>query len=217
MKAVLTGDLIDSTHYELGLLSTILDTLKEELQYLEEVYGCRGWMERGDSLQVLTSEPGRAFQFALLLKAAVNKIGGDEGRKSGRPEADIRLFIGLGEVDMERASLAESAGEAFQLSGRGLDELKRKRINFGIQGPDAGFNAEMDVSCHLLDAVMKKWSIASAEVVYWRFRGLQRQQQIADRLGVLQSSVQRRMEVLGWSAVEAFADRYQLLVQNMQR
>ena len=129
MVAVLTADLIDSSHYEEELLNEVLDTLKSEFKDISNGYGnseVRFKIYRGDSFQGVINSPEEALKLAVLIKAAVNRIHVKKTRKSKNYSkiADLKISIGVGMQELEREEISESNGQAFQFSGRTLDAMK---------------------------------------------------------------------------------------------
>ena len=129
MVAILTADLIDSSLYEEEVLNKVLDTLKEEFEEIQRKYrkgAVRLEIYRGDSFQGIIKSPEEALKIALQIKAAINRIHLLKTRKSRAYSkiADFKIAIGMGSMDLERTAITESNGQAFQFSGRTLDEMK---------------------------------------------------------------------------------------------
>ena len=156
MWAVLTGDLVRSS----ALSSDELDAAREALRTAAGELERAPWAPsplmagevaffRGDSWQLALPQPRWALRCALYLRASVLVDG----------RADSRIAIGLGsvkEVAEERVSL--STGEAFERSGRGLDEMgPRFRMTLSAPegtGPGAPW---LRLVVHLCDSVVAQW------------------------------------------------------------
>lgn len=212
MVAVLTADLIDSSLYKEEILEEVLDTLKKEFKYITSAYGekeVRLTIFRGDSFQGVIKAPEEALQIALQVKAAVNSIHLQKTKKNKAYSkvADFRLAIGIGTQDLEREAIEESNGQAFQFSGRTLDDMKKDNRKTGIQTPFEDIDKEFNTSFLLLDTITDKWSTASAEVVYYLLKGL-KEREVAAEINISQSAVNQRKKAAGWEAVSLLINRY---------
>lgn len=217
MVAVLTADLVDSSQYEDEVLEKTLNSLKKEFKQIENDYGddnVRFNIFRGDSFQGVLKKPEEALQVALQIKAAVNSIHLKETQKHKAYSkiADFKMAIGIGTQDLERKAIAESNGQAYQFSGRTLDEMKAESRKTRLKTSDDNVDDEMNTSFLLLDTIIDKWSIASAEVVYYLLRGL-KEREVAKILDISQSAVNQRKKAAGWDAVSGLLNRYREVVK----
>lgn len=212
MIAVITADLIQSSAYEEELLAKVIEALKAEFKDIEkdsQLVDNNFRIYRGDSFQGVISRPGSSLQVALQLKAAVNRIHlkeTDAGRATSK-ESDLRLAIGIGQSGYEGEEVTESNGEAFQLSGKTLDEMKNDLRKTRLKTPNEEINAEFEASLFLLDMLIDKWSIASAEVVYFLLKE-KKEAEIAEILGISQSAVNQRKKAAGWEAISVLLKRF---------
>jgi hypothetical protein len=106
---------------------------------------------------LLLGRPQWALRTAVFLRASVLAQG----------KADSRVSIGVGPVEnVSTSRVSLSTGEAFYLSGQGLDDLTRNaRMTIQIPrstGPLAGW---LPVVAQLCDAIIDRWSSRQAEVV----------------------------------------------------
>ena len=168
---------------------------------------------RGDSFQGVIHDPSRSLLAALQFKTAINKLHIKESdtNKAYRKEADLRMAIGVGTYDFKRASILESNGEAFQFSGRTLDEMKKENRKLKLKTPIENINEEFNTSLFLFDTLADKWSTASAEVVYFLLKGY-KETEVAGELDISQSAVNQRKKAAGWDAIESLLDRYQKVI-----
>lgn len=208
MIAVITADLINSTAYPGELLAQVLKDLKQEFLRLEKDFNLRdpGFeISRGDSFQGMVSRPEMALAIALRLKCTV--LRNSQKKDSKTPEADLRIAIGIGSLDYKGANLAESNGQAFQFSGRTLDQMKGQGRKIRLMTPDLETNKEFEVSLFLFEEITDRWSIASAEVIYFLLKDW-KEKTIANSLEISQSAVNQRKKAAGWEAVQALLNRY---------
>ena len=88
VKAVLTGDIVNSTRLGLAKDKKLTHAL------LEIFEGDKMEFYRGDSFQAYVKDPRHALRLALLSRTAAIRLFKDEGRVI----ADIRISIGIGKV-----------------------------------------------------------------------------------------------------------------------
>ncbi len=207
MVAVLTADLINSTSYEKALLAEVIKVLKAEFEAIAKEQDALFTIFRGDSFQGIIKHPEEALQIALRLKAAVLKVENSAQKKSNVPVADVRIAIGIGEADYNERAITESNGEAFHFSGHTLDAMKAENKKISLKTTNENINSEFKVSLKFLDSLTDKWSIASAEVVYYLLKGM-KEQQIADLLKRSQAAINLRKKAAGWEEVQLLLHRF---------
>ncbi len=214
MKAVITGDLIDSTKYTSQELDTILDVVNQEFEHFRSTYDTDFKIFRGDSFQGIVINPTIALDLVIAIKTAVNKIPIKNKKISGLP--DFRIAIGIGTINLKRESILESNGEAFQFSGKALDTMKGDYPRLLLKTADNNLNDEFNVHFSLLDSVTSKWSMSSAEVIYYLHKGY-KEVKIAETLGINQSAVNHRKKVANWDSIALLLDRYQAVVSKYNK
>ena len=216
MVAVLTADLVESSLYEEEVLEKVLNTLKEEFTHIRDNYGednVRLKIYRGDSFQGVIKKPEEALKIALQIKAAVNRIHLKKTKKNRAYSkiADFKIAIGIGTQNIEREAISESNGQAFQFSGRTLDEMKTENQKTRLKTELEDVNAEFNTSFFLMDTITDKWSTASAEVVYYLLSGLI-EREIATEINISQSAVNQRKKAAGWEAISELLIRYRNVI-----
>jgi replicative superfamily II helicase len=219
MKAVLSADLVGFTkldprraHEVIGKLKAFIDEI--EGQQIKSNVAYNFQIKRGDSIQGQINDVSRALEIGLLFKAAVTQMALGSQIRRRHPDIDIRLAIGLGEIEEANSGLVNEAfGEAYVNSGRTLDRMKKERRLFSIKTPVAEWDRELDTQCRLLEAVLSGWNIASAELIYWLIMGYT-EIEIAKKLNISQSAVNQRKKRAGWSGIEAMNTRFKELTRN---
>ncbi|WP_298247193.1 hypothetical protein [uncultured Christiangramia sp.] len=215
MFAVITADLLNSTKYSAELLTEVLDIINAEIEGIEMKYkNSKFELYRGDSIQGVL-EPVFSFRSALRIKTAVNKLRSQEAIHSNsyRIEADLRISIGIGKIEFKRDSIMESNGEAFQFSGRTLDDMKKTGRKMTLTTGINEINNEFDNAFLLFDTITDKWSSASAEVIYYLLKEM-KETEIADALGISQSAVNQRKKAAGWDAILSLMERYEQVMKQ---
>lgn len=218
MVAVLTADLVKSSLYEDEILEKVLNTLKAEFVHLKDNYkeeDVRLKIYRGDSFQGVIKKPEEALKIALQIKAAVNRIHLKKTKKNKAYSkvADFKIAIGIGTQNIDREAISESNGQAFQFSGRTLDEMKTENRKTRLKTELEEVNAEFNTSFFLMDTITDKWSTASAEVVYYLLSGL-KEREIATEINISQSAVNQRKKAAGWEAISELLTRYRNVINT---
>lgn len=215
MIAVITADLIDSSRLLENLLERTLDVLKSEFEQIKKMYGkdkVDFKIYRGDSIQGIIKRPEDSLHLVLQLKTAINRLQQKEQvARAHATQVDFKVAIGIGSQELEREAIAESNGQAFQFSGRTLDEMKNESRRTGLTTFHEDVNEEFRTSLLLLDTITEKWSTASAEVVYYSLKGL-KEKEIAAILKISQSAVNQRKKAAGWEAVALLLERYKEVI-----
>jgi hypothetical protein len=183
MGTVITGDIVDSQSVEkpeiwLDPLKDLFSTIGESPS-VWEIY-------RGDSFQIAVPIED-SLRMALLIKSVIKKINSKK--------LDVRLAIGISYEEINAEKISEASSEAFVYSGQLLDTLKQKKIHLGIKSPWDEFDKEFNMMFKLALIVMNSWTSNSAEVAELLFRisGIT-QVEIAEKLGIAQSSVNDRIK-----------------------
>ncbi|MEA1876645.1 MAG: SatD family protein [Bacteroidota bacterium] len=182
MISIITGDIVNSQQ---------LNNPEVWLKPLKDVFNEFGlspkiWdIYRGDAFQLEISEPGKSLITAIRIKAVVKKLKG----------LDVRMAIGLGTVEYASVRITESNGEAFINSGDLFEKLKENKMNLAIKSPWSDFDKELNLYLKLLLPVMDNWTTKSAELVDLILAKPQlKQNELADFLGIVQSSVSERQK-----------------------
>ncbi len=159
--AVLTGDLVGSSswpHHELSKVRSISEKTFREFKKHWRIAQTRDLtFYRGDEWQLALFNVRFALRLALLLRARMRSISGIE--------ADTRVSIAIGQLnEFDPSGVAFSSGEAFTLSGRRLDSLKRQNLAISLPvhfGWESRWIEASVLSCgHLVD----KWTTRQAEI-----------------------------------------------------
>ena len=207
--AVLTGDFIKSSKYTIEQRQTAFQTLRESTAQIAQIHpeiqtiGIEPF--RGDAWQLLQSQPQYAFHTCFFFRAALKM----------HKLLDTRIAIGMGLVDdVPNQSLAEASGEAFHLSGKGLDTLKKNRhmvFDFSASGlftnakdVPQGIGDIINGAIFLASRMADKWSSNEARAVWGAIQG-----QTQEEIGKLwppepikQQSVRDALYRAGWDEIE---------------
>ena len=204
LAAVITGDIVNSTKLLPQQEEVLFKRLRKDIlkDYPHEIY-------RGDSFQVFIGEPQEALSLALACRGLAIQFAGTTVM-----DFDMRLSIGIGEVNLPISDLGTAKGGAFLLSGRLFDTLKDKGrrliVGCGDRKADIGFEIMSDY----LDNIFGKMTAKQAEVVVELLKGIA-QQQLAVTLDKSKSTISQLATDGGWSGIERLLGQYKELIEQI--
>lgn len=188
-SAVITGDLVKSSKLPAHQYEQTIQALEQILSNLSG-HASNFSMYRGDAFQLLLPCATTALKAALLIRLTLIAIG-----------SDCRLSIGIGEVDNQRSQVSLSTGEAFMLSGRGLEPLKEQ--HWALHLPIATA-VEWQLLLRFSDVLLQQMTARQAQVMYGYFaNGQISHQQLAE---ILQSSRANVTQLLNQANYTLFLD-----------
>ncbi len=200
---VLTGDIVKSSALSGGALDDVMTALAEVVTTIGEWPGESGVSYerfRGDGWQLLIERPAHALRACLFARAAVRRAS-DRG--------ETRIGIGIGAATAG-ATLAESSGAAFELSGRGLDNLGVHRL-WRIEG-ERGMPGEQALTQALFavcDERSRHWTGRQADIfMRLAIPDAPLMAEVAEALSIQPQTVQKHFARAGGhallEAIEAF-------------
>ncbi len=218
IKAVITGDIVHSR--DLDNLQALLQVLKETIPEIEKQLNIKINLEiyRGDSFQVLIEEPEYAPKIAVLIRAKLrSKTTLSELEDSNVPIDnlwDARISIGIGHVDNPANKVVESTGEAFELSGKQLDDMKPSQDRIRLVSTWEILNHQFEAMAKLGDAIISRWTLSSCEAAYRHLLFGETQTQIAQQLKISQPAVHKRLNIANIDAIESMINYLNLTIKK---
>jgi hypothetical protein len=202
MHAVITGDIVNSTLIQPEEEQAILQALTSILAPDKHEFF------RGDSFQAFVEDPLRALRVSLLCRTAA-KIAAPE---DAPVQADIRISIGLGDVNKPVTQLATAKGEAFILSGRALDAMDKTGGKIIISCENKLASLALTVLADYINSIFGQITHKQAEVLHQLLSGLN-QQQVAEKLNRSKSTISQHVTAGKWDELEALLEHYNKVVQ----
>jgi hypothetical protein len=152
---------------------------------------------RGDGWQLLMSDRQRCLRIGLFFRACLRAM------LAGEHELDTRMAIALGSVDFVRERVSQGDGEAYRLSGHGLEAMPRKQRLILILSED-NQPVELTVIVRLLDAIVQGWTSRQALAIQGGLQGWA-SQKIAKKWPnmISQQAITKHLAGAQWPAVEA--------------
>jgi hypothetical protein len=197
--AVLTGDLVGSTRAPPEAINTAIGRIEQIAGKLDDVASFTRF--RGDGWQLYLGKPGLALATALLISATLR----------ASEDLETRMSIGLGGAYFSSFTnilavrdLSVANGEAFIASGRGLDQMeKKRRLTLSGEGVDLLHQRLIAI----VDERVARWSIEQAEVAaillspgHWHTQAT-----VAEQLGISRQAVAARMKAADYHQINAAA------------
>ena len=199
MIAVITGDIINSRKEPadqwLALLKEVLFKYGKAPQHWE--------IFRGDSFQLLLP-PENALFAALQIKAGIKQFR----------NLDVRMAIGIGELDHRAKKISESNGSAFVRSGEGFESLKKQ--NLGIFTGNAETDEVFNLLLNLALLTMDNWSPTVATIIKTSLEHSEKSQtELTGILNRSQSSISEGLKRGGYDEVLRMEEYYRQKIGNL--
>ena len=202
MPAVLTGDIVNSTLLEPSQERELLQTLRTLLApYKAEFF-------RGDSFQAYLTKAKDALKLGLQCRTAAIALQADESTI----KSDVKISIGIGNVEQPISELGTAKGEAFILSGRAFDALQKTEGRLVISTEDKLGNTALSVVSDYINSIYKQMTTKQAEVIFELLNGLS-QQQVAEKLNRSKSTISQHVTAGKWDEIENLIEKYEQIVQ----
>ena len=151
---VLTGDIVKSQQIAVGNYDEMLYALESTLRMLVEKSKVKFDIFRGDSFQVAFPNVEDVIEGALIIRLAL---------KINTPSIHVRQSIGIGTVSSQRHNAKSSTGEAYVLSGNGLDQMKSQQLV--VNSNSHAFQSRMSLMTKLVDALVGGLTLIQSEAL----------------------------------------------------
>lgn len=202
--AVLTGDIVGSSRLSVEERRELHSQFSKNTDRLVETFGeqvmHRPEIVRGDSWQFAIADPSNALRIALFFRALIRISIPGAG-------IDSRVAIGFGGIDfLPMDEISSGDGEAYRLSGEGLESIK-KPFRMGLFFPEeerSNLTDALDVIVKFIDQRLSKWTEAQAESAAGALLGLTQQAIASDWVerDITQQAVAQHLERAGWLVIE---------------
>lgn len=211
IHGVITGDIIESSAIPITCRGLLLEYIRKTTEELNVIEPLKIEFFRGDSFQMVINNPENAMQIAILLRAGLKSFTPRECKKPW----DARISLGVGTISYYAENTVLSDGEAFQYSGRGLDEMGKRRLVVKTIWPEA--NDELHVSTAFADEVISSWSIAQSQASYQALLYNISQKDIANKLQKSAQNISKLLSAAKVNLVQMYIDRYHNLILNLSK
>lgn len=203
MVSVITGDIINSKRNSpkawLKPLKKELDTIGKSPKYWE-IY-------RGDSFQVIVSDPKNALLTAIKIKATLKSIQG----------INVRMSIGMGSRTHNAPKITESNGSAFVHSGEKFETLKKEKQNLAIKSDWPEFDEEMNLYLKLSLIAMDNWTVNAAEIVKTAMENPGKlQEELGQIVGIKQNAISNRLKRAYYGEIMEVNEMYKSKLKSLK-
>jgi hypothetical protein len=200
---VLTGDVVNSTSIPAFKAERLLKELAGELTpYVVSFY-------RGDSFQVFIEDPKKSLRTALICRALAISM-----TEPGAVRSDVRVSVGIGKVQLPVQMPDIARGEAFMLSGRGLDKIEGTEQRISIYSSHEIADIGFDIMANYIDSIFNKMTSKQAVVLLDLLKG-QNQQDVALKLDRSKSTISQLVSAGRWPEVEKLLQQFEKLINQL--
>ncbi len=157
---------------------------------------------RGDSFQLMVKAE-KSVEVALTIQSII----------LWRTETWARISVGIGTVSkIEPGNVLQSEGEAFQLSGHQLDNMKSEGRLFKIATNSSKHQPMLDAALHLADSLISNWKPGQASAIAMATQ-CKTQKEMAQRLNISEPAVSKALKSANWPAFETFLRGYEQTIK----
>ncbi|MDO4159704.1 MAG: helix-turn-helix domain-containing protein [Prevotellaceae bacterium] len=165
---------------------------------------------RGDSIQAVIDNPADSLLAAILLRAGVRS----KTPKDTNEIWDMRVSVGIGEIEFWSDNIPTSDGEAFRLSGRGLDSIGKSSLC--INTPWKNINGEFYVNSQFIDDVICNWSSTQARVMFLALQKHRTKKEIGAELGQTHQNVSKLLIAAKEKLIRISIDRFTIVINSKE-
>ena len=185
IKAIITGDIVRSEQISLDKRDLLIKVLRDIVEDLQKISPMKMEMFRGDSFQIVVECPEASLKIASMIRAGLKSYSPTDAKEVW----DARISIGIGTTDYQGDSIVTSDGEAFKLSGRGLDAMEKNRL-----------------------AVSTCWHVNQAKVIYLSVAQELSQAVIANSIEKSQQNVSKMLTSAKESLLVRVLNRFETII-----
>jgi hypothetical protein len=205
ISAIITGDIVASTHLQKPLLKELLRNLQMTFSSFQYEFF------RGDSFQVYVKEATDAFPLLLKIRVLAMKAAA----KQQKPVSDIRASIGIGYVKQPLKTISTATDEAFVLSGRLFEKLAPPgRLLIASPEQNAAANSGFRLIALFTDFIFSHMTVKQAEVVHELLQK-KNQQETAKILRKTQVTIHKLAQAAEWPTLEKLMSEYKKLTDTL--
>lgn len=206
--AIITGDIVDSTKMVAEERNSMLRMLQSFPDLLLPLTKIDLEIFRGDSFQIRVVNPVESLTVALAIRAHIRSYKFAEHNR----QWDARLSIGIGTIEYENGTLATSDGEAYRVSGRGLDSIGKSRLI--IETPWEDVNKELRVTTAFADDLITDWTQSQSRVIFQSLTTDLSHAEIGNLLGITRQMVDKALRAGKADLMNLYITRFKELIKE---
>ena len=193
--AVITGDIINFTRLNNESRKNLIAATEKLLKSWVDKPG-DAEVFRGDSYQLITDDITSAITKSIQLICWLKK----NSDPANNIQLSSRISLGIGAIAYKGGSVLDSDGEAFHLSGRYFDKMGTGEL-LAIKTSSEEISQQIAIILSFINLFIDQWTANQAEVIYLACEGYT-QLKMAEKLGLNQGAVNRRLKAAKWKEVE---------------
>lgn len=183
LYAIITGDIVDSRSKDIKEWMPVLESALTDCSDKFDIF-------RGDSFQLMV-ELAQAVEAMFYIKSRIRSLG----------HLDVRMGLGIGDVDYLDNHIKNSSGEAFVRSGEAFESLNKDLI--AVKSLWEDWDESSNILLGLCVEIANKWTVNMAETVAQSLRHPEaNQQELAKMLQRKhQSQVSTELTKASWNKI----------------
>lgn len=165
---------------------------------------------KGDYIECLTSDVSKALRLALIIKSCIKSFHITENKQTKNFRTyGLRMAVGIGNMRIIEREQGIMDGDAIYLSGRSLEKIgSPSKGTLLIATGNEHLSAMLRTIGILTDALMNNCTRRQSEVIYYKLLSM-KEVDIAEKIGIKQSSVNEHSSLAKWYCIEETLDYFE--------
>jgi hypothetical protein len=201
MKAVVTADIVNSTLVGTGDFTKLMDQIKEIFS------GDKMEIYRGDSFQVLINDAESA-----LLKCVQSRLIAMQ--YTGKKKVDIRMSIGLGNLQSKNEKVGSNMEDVFVRSGRYFDKFQNSQRRLYIVSGNESLDFTLEIIAEYIDTVLETITPKQAEVMGYLLSG-KSQVETARQLNKTTATINQHVKTARYNEIDSMIGKFKILTNQL--
>lgn len=206
--AVITGDIVDSTKLSNKDFDLIMYGLQSALTTIKNSHARNdSYNKRGDAFQIVIHDYHNTLRYALYLRTYL---------KSLKKPFDCRLSIAIARNANLRFNLESSMGDAFTLSGRGMESMTNERLVIQTDRDQAIANRSLELIVKFIDRQITSLTSRQCEVLVPLLATNQKiqQKELASLLQITEGTVSSSLKRSEWALISESIELFEYMMQG---
>jgi len=205
IKAVITADIVNSSLLDARRLNSLLRSFKKIFSLHDILFD----FYRGDSFYALC-DASVALRIVFLLRS----LAISNSKNKDNNGIDVRMSIGLGQIEEPFDDLSTAKGEAFVLSGREMDQMDKEGPRLSIRCHNMIADTGLAAVASFSDYILKKMTVKQSQVIHELLKG-SIQVEAARKLHKAQSTINKHANTANWKELTRLLEIYEKLINQL--
>lgn len=204
MYATISADIVSSTSLSKDETIELKQKIEELFILLEEKYpNFWGRQIKGDYIECLVPNVSNALRVAFIIKSCIKSFEvAQKNEKKTFQTYGARIAIGIGNMRIVDKEQGIMDGEAIYLSGRAVENMgSPNKGTLTIEIDNEQLSMPLRTVALLTDALINNATKRQSEVLYYKLLST-KEIDIAERMGIKQSSVNEHSTLAKWYCIE---------------